>query len=41
MGGYVEVTDGEAKEYSYMQSGTPNEGEKYCFVSYNDIVGKN
>ena len=40
MGAYVEVTDGEATEYSYMQSGTPSENEKYCFVSYNDIVGK-
>ena len=38
MGAYVAVTDGEATEYSYMQSGTPNENEKYCFVSYNDIV---
>ena len=40
MGAYVAVTDGETTEYSYMQSGTPNENEKYCFVSYNDIVGK-
>ena len=40
MGAYVAVTDGETTEYSYMQSGTPNDGEKYCFVSYNDIVGK-
>ena len=40
MGAYVEVTDGEATEYSYMQSGTLNENEKYCFISYNDIVGK-
>ena len=39
MGAYVAVTDGETTEYSYMQSGTPNENEKYCFVSYNDIVG--
>ncbi len=38
MGAYVAVTDGETTEYSYMQSGTPNENEKYCFVSYNDIV---
>jgi len=40
MGAYVAVTDGEKTEYSYMQSGTPNENEKYCFVSYNDIIGK-
>ena len=39
MGAYVAVTDGETTEYSYLQSGTPNENEKYCFVSYNDIVG--
>ena len=38
LGAYVAVTDGEATEYSYMQSGEPNENEKYCFVSYNDIV---
>ena len=38
IGAYVAVTDGEATEYSYMQSGEPNENEKYCFVSYNDIV---
>ena len=39
MGAYVAVTDGEATEYSYMQAGTPNENEKYSFVSFNDIVG--
>ena len=39
MGTYVSVTDGEATEYSYLQEGEPNENEKYCFVSYNDIVG--
>ena len=39
MGAYVAVTKGETTEYSYLQSGTPNENEKYCFVSYNDIVG--
>ena len=39
LGAYVAVTDGEATEYSYMQPGTPDENEKYCFVSYNDVVG--
>ena len=39
MGAYVKTTDGEATEYSYLQSGTPNANEKYCFISYNDIVG--
>ena len=38
MGAYVAVTD-KATEYSYIQFGTPNAGEKYCYVSYNDIVG--
>ena len=40
MGAYVAVTYGETTEYSYMQVGTPGEGEKYCFVSYNDIEGE-
>ena len=40
MGAYVAVTDGETTEYSYMQSGELGENEKYCFISYNDIVGK-
>ena len=39
MGAYVAVTDGETTEYSYLQSGTPAANEKYCFVSYNDVVG--
>ena len=39
MGAYVAVTDGETTKYSYIQDGTPNENDKYCFVSYNDIVG--
>ena len=38
IGAYVAITDGETTEYSYMQGGKPNENEKYCFVSYNDIV---
>ena len=38
MGAYVAVTGGETTEYSYMQVGTPNANEKYCFISYNDIV---
>ena len=40
LGAYVAVTEGEATEYSYMQPGTPAANEKYCFVSYNDIVNK-
>ena len=39
MGAYVAVSNDGATEYSYMQADVPNEGEKYCFISYNDIVG--
>ena len=38
LGAYVASIDGDTMEYSYLQPGTPNEGEKYCFVSYNDII---
>ena len=38
-GAYVIVDDGEKTEYSYIQCGTPADGEKYYFVSYSDIVG--
>ena len=38
IGAYAKVTDGESTEYAYMQPGTPNENEKYCFVSYNDVL---
>ena len=41
MGAYVEINDGEKTTYSYMQD--DKKGEKigdYCFVSYNDIIGK-
>ena len=40
MGAYVIEADDESTEYSYLQDGTPNENEKYCFVSYYDIAGK-
>ena len=40
IGAYVAVTDGETTEYSYLQSGAAADGEKYAFVSYNDIVTK-
>lgn len=39
MGAYVSATQDDATEYSYIQSGKPNENEKYCFISYNDITG--
>ena len=35
MGAYVKVDN----DYSYMQSSAPDENEKYCFDSFNDIVG--
>ena len=38
IGAYVSESDESGTEYSYLQSGTPDENEKYCFVSYNDIV---
>ena len=38
MGAYVAVTEEDTTEYSYLQSGTPSENEKYCFISYNDVV---
>ena len=36
MGAYVEVTDGEETTYSYIQAGTPLEGEKYYFTTFNN-----
>ncbi len=38
MGTYVITTCGEDIEYSYIQSGTPIENEKYVFTSYNEVV---
>ncbi len=38
MGTYVAENDGENTKYSYLQVGTPNAGEKYIFVSYNDVA---
>ena len=38
MGAYVAVFDGESTKYAYMQEAVPNVGEKYSFVSYNDIA---
>ncbi len=37
-GAYVKVTDDTTVTYDYLEKGTPAEGEKYCFVSYNDII---
>lgn len=38
MGAYACVSDEEGAEYSYMQAGTPLKGEKYCFISFNEIA---
>ncbi len=38
MGAYVIATDKNGTEYSYLQSGKPNEGEKYEFISFNEII---
>ncbi len=38
MGAYAKVTDGEEITYSYMQDFEPNEGEKYFFISYSDVI---
>ena len=38
MGAYVAVTDKEGTDYFYLQPGTPNQGEKYSFVSYNEVL---
>ena len=41
MGAFVAVKDDGVTEYHYLQAGTPEENESYCFVSYNDIMGSN
>ncbi|MBQ7226245.1 MAG: leucine-rich repeat protein [Clostridia bacterium] len=38
MGAYVEVIDGEATEYTYIQGKKPEAGYNYHYASYNDIV---
>ena len=38
MGVYFAEKDGESAEYTYLQIGTPNEGEKYYFASFNDVL---
>lgn len=38
MGAYVATTDEDGTEYSYMQAGEPNDGEKYYFASFNDVA---
>ena len=38
VGAYVEAISTEGEEISYLQSGKVADGEKYAFVSYNDVV---
>ena len=38
MGAYVSICDGETKEYDYLQPKTPSSGEKYHFITYNEIM---
>ena len=38
IGAYVVTTLEGEKSYSYLQEGTPLEGEKYAFIKYNDFV---
>lgn len=38
IGAFVELTDGEEKEISYIQTGDAAEGEKYYFASYNEML---
>ena len=37
MGTYVAVGKGDDTEYSYLQLSAPKEGDKYSFVSYNEL----
>ena len=38
IGAYLKISENGNTDYTYMQYGTPNEGEKYAFVSYNDVM---
>ena len=40
LGAYVSQTNEQGTTYSCMQVGTPNPGEKYCFVSFNDLISE-
>ena len=41
IGAYVVTTKDEQKSYSYLQQGTPVNGEKYAYIKYNDFVSTN
>ena len=38
LGVYVETTVEEKKEYSFLNQKAPQQGDKYYFVSYNDVI---
>ena len=38
IGAYTVTTENDEKKYSYLQHGTPLEGDKYAFIKYNDFV---
>lgn len=40
MGTYVTISGNDGTEYIYLQESAPASGEKYHFVSYNEIVNK-
>lgn len=40
LGVYVIVENDETKKIAYVQEGTPMSGDKYSYISYNDIVQK-
>ena len=41
IGAYVVTTENGLKKYSYLQQGTPVNGEKYAYIKYNDFVNTN
>ena len=38
LGAYLIISDNESKEITYLQYGKANEGDKYSFISYNDVL---
>ena len=39
LGAYVIEEDGEGKSVTYLQAAKPSNGEKYSYISYNELVG--
>lgn len=38
LGAYLIISDNESKEITYLQYGKASEGDKYSFISYNDVL---